>query len=308
MRSTLEIALRVWYNSLGEAVRVIDAIGIEKNIWRSAGNKRLTEAMRLCGCDERFFDGRASDYECLCEFLRVAERLRGHEALDSFLETVNSRMEATLSYDELIAENATWIWTGGEKGRCAFGRKNNDIIVEKYNFEKMTAVLNDIKKEHSELEDFVAELKKDICENKMNVFARLSGKNFAAPNPYLAKRIYDNCQKIQDDVLICQILCEIMLDKNCRKTQIYLDTDGNYEYVRQYVEFLDKHRMSARISVMVRAEDNVDNILEACRSSTRKCFVTPCILVTNNDTCEKLSEFRSRLSKIYPIGMLEVIE
>ncbi len=280
----------------------------KKNIWQRAKSEKLIEAMRLCGCDKKFVDGTASDYECLCELLNVSHKLRGHEALDSFINKINRSTVLALSYDELTVENARVLWA--ETGEKQVSHKNtfDENIVEKYNFYKNTFVLNDVEKHSADYGEFIDVINNDILKEYDGVLVRLGDKKFASPNPYLARRVFDDCQKIQNDVLYCQILCEIIINNKCRKKQFYVDTNGNYEYAQNLISFLNKHNMGARIYVTVSADDNAEDILDTCKMSNEDCLITPCIFVTNNDTAQNLSEFKAQLSKIYPIGMLTVIE
>ncbi|MBE6577082.1 MAG: hypothetical protein E7653_02970 [Ruminococcaceae bacterium] len=281
---------------------------LEKNVWQSAVNKELIEAMRLCGCEKKYIDGSASDYECFCELLSVAKKMHGHDALNAFLHKLDRRGDLGVSYKELTLENARAIWLGENKKIFSCDNKHCENSVEKYNFYKSVLLLDRIEKNTEDYRCFIENLKHGLMENQSGVLMRFSENTFAVPNPYLAECIFGACQKIQNDILLCQILCEIILDKECRKKQIYIDTYGNYKYVHDLISFLNKHNMGASISIAVRVDDAVDDVLSACQLSNDKCFINPYIEVTKNISKEKLCDFKKHLSSIYPIGMLTVIE
>ncbi len=279
---------------------------IDKNVWQSTASAELIDAMRLCGCDAKYIDGKASDFEKLCEFLLVAKLMRGHSCVSEFLKTLKNKYGLALSEHELIPENARILWQAKDAKNSDFQTFKNEKSVEKYKRMSDALILNDIKKGALDYDAFIDGIKNKLVAEKTSVITNLSGDSFCAPNPYLAKIAFENCQKTQDDILICQILCEILSDIECQKTQIYLNDNGTLELAKQFIEYLKKHNMSGRISVEVTASDEPSNILEACRLSEGDCFVTPYIILSKNKNYQNLEHFRNKLSKIYPIGMLDI--
>jgi hypothetical protein len=279
----------------------------EKNIWRDVASDGLVEAMRLCGCDSKYTDGCASDFEKLCELLRVSDKLCGHGALAKFIDKLNRDREVQIGYKDLTVANATAIW----KRETLHGEVRTDlcknIIDENYKYINNGLYLNTVEKPDLKYADFVESIKDKLaCEDTL-LFIELKNKSFVSPNPYLAKKTYENCQIIQEDILLCQILCEITLDNKCQKKQIYLDVFSNVGYFERLVSFLDKHSMSVRIAVRVRETDSPEDVLAICKLSNDNCFVTPYMCVTKNKNEQEISSFCQRLSEIYPIGMLEII-
>lgn len=278
---------------------------IEKNVWQSAVSEELTEAMRLCGCDEKYTSGNASDFERLRELLRIAHLLRGHSALIKLTEMLEKRYSMHLSENELIEENACALWQGRVSALTSREREKSD---EKYNNLSNAIKLSELSKNGLDYRNFIADVKSRVCNENAVVLVRLSSQRFSEPNPYLAGRIYDNCQKIQDDILCCQIICEILSDKSCQKAQIYLSGENKLSSYSRFISFLKKHNMKGRLHIEISADDDARDVLDVCRLSEEKCFVTPFVDVTKNANKETVEKIKESLSAIYPIGMLELIK
>jgi hypothetical protein len=281
---------------------------VERNIWQRFVGKDLTDAMSFCGCDSKYTDGNASDYEKLGELLRVAQKMRGHKAVEAFLGNVNSAYGVSLDFDELIPENAHAIWSMSYEENPLKLKKTDNKNVEKYNLLTNAICIESLAKDRLDYDGFIKTVCSKVSGAPTAVFAAFKEKSFQPPNPYLARQHFDNCEIIKNDILICQIICEIILKDLCRKTEFYLDFDGNMDYAYKFISYMHKHNMYAHIFLRVDPSCNIEDMINVCRLSSSKSLILPYICVTKNKIDEKHKNYLNDLARSYPLGMIRMIE
>ena len=264
---------------------------------------------------KKIFNATAYNQEKDLEISAFLEYIYNQEAVDDFtskLTSIVERLKKAFAYDipieRITPENSRAIWQKSNDLVCENNSSESKNIVDKYKFVKSAFVLNGIHKSSREYYAFIDGIKKELAYNYEHIFVNLTSKEFVAPNPYLAKRIYDSCEILQDDILLCQLICEICLDKMCQKTKIYVDTKHNYTYLEKLINFLNKHKMRADISFFADPCGDVREVYRLCAMTSSIVCVSPVIEVAKNDNDESVLQFISELSKIYPRGMLTIVE
>ena len=272
------------------------------NLWERFYTEELGAAMRMSGCREKYIGGNASDFEKLEVLFKLLPLLKGHAAIDAVLELIDVD-------DKCVPRNSAreaWLRVGGDKAMKSTNDFNTrtQISDEKNNLVKKPT---DIEQLLCGEGNFSSAVKKIFCEiekNNIDIYIDLEGDEFGAPNRYLANSLYLSCQKIHNNIVKTQIICEILSNKMCQKTKIYINTSNDPKYMSELVVYLKRHNMNGRIVWCVDAEAKPVDILSVCSETDAEMLVTPHIVVMKNDDYDIVGKFKNELSRIYPIGML----
>lgn len=282
---------------------------MRKNLWEELKSESLTEAMRLCGCEKRYTDGTASDFECLFALLEALPMMRGHKAAAKAEETLSRLTRKSSSFEKLSAREMwlSFLSDENENSKTYLFDLHPNNSDEKYNIE-------DIEIEAVSL-DAIALDARGLDEVILGALEALEGKNaaiavafdaeaFEKPNPYIANKRFGTCRKIEDNIIKSQILFEIASRRNTQKTQFIIDSRKGLKYAESLISYMLSHGLECRVFVCVDNESDIEKVLECCRLGDEKRLVTPLMIVSKNDNESDNEKFIRDLARVYPIGML----
>ena len=287
-----------------------------ENLWSALINTQVTDTMRLLGSDEKYIDGKASDFECFREWLSAYPLLKGNLVAEQFLHELEKTLGHSVNNLEAVA-----VWR--EYNAKVYGVEYNDACVEKSNYvfsgykksisdeknKKMLNLLsidNFLELDVTSLGDTVKYIEK---LNNNSIYAFLYSSDFVYPNRYSAecvikKRINgEKCNKYELNQLLSQIICEYIYLKNGEKIQLYLGSEGDLSYARELIRYLSLRGLSVRVYICIDDKHTALDVRDTCACAFGKCFATPVVV---GDGCSESAI--KELARIYPIGLLEGVD
>ncbi|MBQ9112100.1 MAG: hypothetical protein IJY08_00805 [Clostridia bacterium] len=301
----------------------------EKNLWEVTADGNMITQMRLLDRDEKYINEKASDFEMLEEWLRIFPQLKGNKHASDFAKRLDNAMGSHIDERALTASGASALWRIYNGCECeldysddtpdlCFGivPENNFICGEKDNIsvnlnQTMTQESHDRPSSFEELaNNVIKSIKSRDSDDICHICLALSDDRFVRPDRYhagvAASKLMcgEKCNKKELDVLICQIVCELI----CHNvfSQIHLHIKASLSVIGELAAFLSAHNMSARIYAACDIRSSPSDILNTCLRSTKKCYITPHVFVSKNDTVHDTKKFLSALANIYPIGAVNV--
>lgn len=300
-----------------EWARLCDGTGTENlGAWCMSKDKR--EAMRLLGCDEKYYNGRASDFEMLAEWERVLPFCTGMGSVSLYQKQLS-----LLGLDgRKNHRNICDFWRDGnekldEETSLNFSKKYQDIIV-KQGIDIFDIIMNITKNEktkYSSFSDWIAR----ICERFLNDSERgavlrfdASKLSYARPDRYHAdlfwkKLIRDEKLNEEETFVLCfQALIEGLLFLKERKISTILHFVAYDSALReQTLSYLQSHHfMEGELRFGVSLDEAASDILALCSRSDAELRILPEILVRPSDFGMALVPNLHRLMAEFPIGGL----
>ena len=297
------------------------------NAWLAIADEGVFELMRLCGCEQKYISGGASDFERFAELCRILPYLGEDQGAIGVAERIISALGGRIGRNNVCGENACTLWkmynekyteiclyenerTLYEYDEKSYKKlfvetiKNSD---EKNKFKAYTLHLNSLisQAEGIGFSDILKCLKNQEISR---VYADLYDGGFESPNIYavkcVSKKIYngEKCNEAEYNLFLSQIICTIISKNKCRKIELYIDCNGNCNYAEKLIAYLSRYRLSARIFIVADSSCPPESIARVCRASTDVCRVTPKIFVGDGDSFESTFEYAKRLARIYPLG------
>ncbi len=296
------------------------------NIWQQTVNEKLLETMRLCGCDKKYLNGVASDFECFKEACRIYPYLVGNAVAEDFF----CRVKYLVKYvndDQICESNAATLWR--RYNRIFDGEEYPEEQLALTNFDKRLyftvcfdhisncdekeKIMSDCACLNEMVDRFDFKNVFELCEalkskDIISIYADFCDGGFQAPNIYRADCVYEKIKngekynKTEYNLLISQIICQYASQNKCRKIQLYLNCGGNYDYIKDLVSYLSRYRLGARIFILTPSISSPENIADVCRASTDECFVTPLLVADKNDPSTNIADLAQHLARIYPLG------
>lgn len=293
-----------------------------KNIRSESNAEAMAEILELLGCDKEFLLEKASDFERFCTCVSALDLLEGSEASEKFVLNLEQILGRKICADGLTSADAAKLWIeynekeyGAEYTRLSDEYYNcSDLLPrkllceEKNNNMPLPVCLNGL------LENQPNELLKnaDILDKcrKFGVYADFSNAEFCRPNRYAAEEILkrtvsgEKLNNYEINTVLSQFVIEIIYSKKCEKIQLYLELNGNAEYVKSFVEYLGFRHLSARIYLCVNTGIEPNVIVDICRRGGETCFITPILECGEKDG----GDYLKKLAKIYPIALIKSIK
>ncbi len=266
-------------------------------------------AMRLLGCDEKYNQGRASDFELFEEW---------NEILPLCVGTGSAKL-----YEEQLAllgikreMEARVLWQKGNVILCAEKikeiKKENERIVEKQGFDIVQYVIEFTKNKENVFCGFgemVARISSLISSGRPILF---DAKSFVyiRPDRYHATLLWEAInrgEKIKEEnfFLLCfQLLIEVLLlhkKENSPSTVTLLTEDSSMR--ESFVCYLRDHSlMQGVLRVSVFLNEPCDAWYELCQTSGKELLIAPILFMRPRDFGVSLEESLRAFLSVYPIG------
>lgn len=272
--------------------------------------------MRLLGCDTKYTNGEASDFECFREWISAFCMLNGNDTAERFATELGNILGRSICVDELAKCDPRLLWQ--EYSVMRHGSEFSENTVEKHNYvfsgykniycdEKNKKIKKSLDiNELIKIKDFDFDI---FCKTLKNtnydsIFAKFSEESFKRPDRYRAGEISKknirgeklNCS--ENNILISQIIFENIFANKCEKIQIHIFSSNTLLYECGLIEYMSFRGLRARIYIHVTKGNSAEEVRELCLAARGDCFVTP--IFEGEDTVG----FKESLARIYPIGLL----
>ncbi len=298
-----------WANLCGD-------IGTENlGTWCMSEDKR--EAMRLLFCDEKYYNGCASDFEMLSEWERVLPLCTGMGSVALY-----EKQLSFLGLNERNFQNICDFWREGnqklkEIELSYFTKKQNEFIGNQ-GIDAFNSMMNMISKRGEGHQGFLACVE-ELCESlptstEKGVVLRFDATalSYARPDRYHAelfwqRSICDEKLKAEEAfVLRLQSLIEVLLFLKKQQIPVTLHFRTSDPSLReQTVAYLQSHRlMTGDLRFCISLDEPVSDILTLCARSDAELQILPELLLRPSDFGVCLETSLSALIARFPIGGL----
>lgn len=282
----------------------------EKNIWEHIVCDEIRDTMKLLGCDKKYLDGRASDFECFREWIAAYPYMRGNSAAGKAAEDISALLGQNISADELFSLSARGVWRAFEEDRpleindeksyADFCFANTLSCDEK---ERITKEAVDVEKTLEKVRSAGGVSFSDLVvalENTGNDSFKLvvPKGDFIRPDRYHAKEYYSEyirdkkCKEEHWNIILLQAIFELIFKNKCVIIQLYIRDKESVAWVRSFFEYMSARSLFVRILLFVNAENIPSVIRDTCLLYDGVIPVLP-----NGET-----EYANNFAKVFPIG------
>ncbi len=284
-----------------------------QNIWEYIRGDDVTEAMRICGCDEKYISGKASDFEKFRELLATLSLFENNGFAEKCCEKIGVAIGEELTLTRIKEYSASLIW---KKYGCLNSLSVEDFSVnisdEKNNYMpsyKIESITADFFNRAVDILSFANLLQGGAEENKVAeklkkpIAVRFLDGEFDRPNRYSAENVLkkinrgEKCNNAENNTILCHLVCEIIYAKKDNQQIFAFDIKNGDECAEGLIKYLVKRGLGARIYLLTDSGVPPLTVKKICLCGNRECFVTP-LLSKNN------SEYLQSLEKIYPRGLI----
>lgn len=296
------------------------------NAWNAVCDDGVLRMMRLCGCDEKYVNGTAADYECFAEWLRLLPLCAGSNTARAFVRRMGGMMRREVSFDSICGAEPRELWREIHTDICGGGCQtivrdekrylSEKLKIEKYVSKNINIYESDLTLDieyasrHSSLEvacKSAVEYLKSL-ENRRNICLSLSlaQDGFIRPEPYGSELEFGkmkNGEKYNSNAVLCQMLYFIILNFRDELLYIHISPNGNFEYAVRLFEYLRGRGISAKFYLHTDTDCNVAALNDACDACCGGgTYGYPVIKSGKRATADFLTE----LAQDYPIGCVYV--
>ncbi len=286
-----------------------------ENVWSRTARKQTYELFLLMGEDKKYATGNASDFECFALFCKRGADLVGNIEAERVADEIAALSGAPITLAQLCECDAARLWNkccaklyaseffNDEKYNYMYDTNIPNLCVEKNNLMSSMTDLNIllsecIKEGTDDLEKVINIL---LNTAKNTLFIKFEKQAFDRPNGFAAEREYKQIfkdEKYNLNIILSQLMFEFIYKNKQRKIQLILDGKDDAKYIQELVEYIILRNLNVRIHIIFADNIDVKKIKDICLLSRENCFITPVL---------KNKEQLARLSKIYPVGAIELI-
>ena len=286
---------------------------MSENVWEYIRDDGVTEAMRLCGCEEKYISGNASDFEKFREWMATLTLFDNNEYMQSCCMKIGVAIGELLTLERIKEYSASYIWQKYASRNCL--HIENQLLeysVEKDNYSpsfNRTNITVDFLNDITDIllyETLLSEGYKKTERLENSIYVKFFEGEFKRPDRYSAEMISrrnmfgEKCNNAENNLLLCQLVCEIIYAEKNNIPRFVFDLTNGSECASRLVKYLVKRELSARIYLIAEPHISPNTVKEICLLGTRDCFVTP--LLRESD-----SPYVRELEKIYPSGLIDII-
>lgn len=242
---------------------------VSNNIIKKIKNPDKINIMKLLDCDEKYIDGRASDFEWFAMWEELLFLAEGHSEVEKYREELASLglpmpQGQTCSRDDSISrwrrmniENNTGVFEGDRQNIC--GEHCSDIINEKY---KKTRDCLRFDVYHSVTKfiticDSITDLSELLCfslekndKSYISLIIDIYPTDYIRPDPYAARVIFEKkksgekLNKQEKNVLLSQLLIDLIIRmKNTKDITVFISSDAPSPASFELVKYLAKRKI-----------------------------------------------------------------
>ncbi len=299
---------------------------MSNNIIKEIRNDSKIKILKLLNCDEKYINGRASDFEWFALWEEALFLAEGHKEVKAYEgeltaaglsmpdKTTYSRRESISRWRRLGMENNTGVFEGERIEACsyntsAFLTEKYKIRCRNYKFDVNKCVTEIIMKNDSVTS--ASKMLSEKLENDKNPYITLvidiNNVEFLRPDPYLAGGLYEkekSGEKLnmqEKNVLLSQLLIELLIrSKNTKAISILIKTQSNSSAALGLVAYLARRGIfEGEIAVTVDAETDLEVFADIAAEVYPKIWLRPFL----DAESKKLSDRElSAMFSVYPSG------
>lgn len=254
----------------------------------------IVDTMKLLGCDKKYLDGTASDFECFREWLSAYPHMHGNSVAEQAAKKMSELFEQSITEKDLCTVSAKEIWQAFEQERkinfCC-----GENLYKEYNFAR---VCDSEKKRHllSCSADLNTELERCACEGvsefeefvkylentgKYTFSLNVPDTDFIRSDRYHAGGYYteyirgekDNYEKIS--VVLLQAIFELIFRNKCVIIQLYMTNERCINWVKELAKYLSLREISVPVALFVNKKSTPEEIRGACLLYDKMTLVLP---------------------------------
>lgn len=286
---------------------------MSENVWEYICDDGVKEAMRLCGCEEKYISGNASDFEKFREWMATLTLFDNNEYMQSCCMKIGVAIGEVLTLERIEEYSASYIWQKYASRNCL--HIENQLLeysAEKDNYSpsfNRNNITVDFFYNTTDILWYETLLSKGREKTKRlenPIYVKFSEGEFKRPDRYSAEMISkrnicgEKCNNTENNLFLCQLVCEIIYAEKNNTPIFIFDLINGSECAAGLLKYLVKRELSARIYLIVEPYISPNKVKEICLLGTRECFVTP--LLRDSD-----SPYIRELEKIYPSGLIDII-
>ena len=285
----------------------------EENLWRHIVCNDVLTTMMLLGCDEKYLNGQASDFECFREWIASYPFMMGNETADKIAEAIGGAIGRPLDPTQLCSADASVLW------RCHCGkyadRDAYDLCDEKLyktskparvicsdEKEKITSSIFDMteallsagEREIDTLEKF--EKSVEITGNTQ-ISIKVEDGEFVRPDRYHGEKCY--LEYISGEILnlnyiLSQIALDLIYGNKCEIIHFIIENKSGLIWVNEFIKYLSFRKLNVKSAVHFHSEVTPEEVRDTCIISDK---VIPVMSAVNDENIEKIS-------RIVPKGIM----
>ena len=303
-----------------------------KNITKLVRNDEKIKILKLLYCDEKYTDGRASDFEWFEAWEGATLLCAGHKEREAYARRLSEfQLSVTVpeeysrvscmrrwravsgSLFEGVLEDRGYTDTVAECDRalCKIFSEHHSQVEDSYSIE-LNKYVTEFITEYESISHLSRSLT-DICKKSDKPYISLNvdiyNAEYTRPDPYLGQRAFNKKKRgeklnlSEENTLVAQLLVTLIIGlKGNKKISIIVDKGGQSEAVLSLVKYLAQRKLfEGDIFIKLQELRNIDAFAETVASVFPKIFVCPVIDLWNKKpTAEELGS----LFYQYPIGAL----
>jgi len=283
--------------------------GIENlGTWCMSEDKR--EVMKLLGCDEKYDQGRSSDFEQLAEWERILPLCAGMGSV-----VLYQKQLSLLGIHEHKSSNIFDLWREGNRKleESDFTKKYDDMI-ENQGIDVFSVMMNYAKSKKEGFQETLLKTKRLFSESKADVTLRLDAEDlcYARPDRYHAELYWqrllcdEKLKKEEIFVLRFQSLIEVLLCLKEQNISVSLHfRSSNSELRERMISYLQMyHLMTGELRFSVVCDEPASRFLPLCLRSDSELRILPELLLRPSDVGDALALALQTWSAAFPIGGL----
>ncbi len=284
-----------------------------ENVWEYMHDDGITESMRLCGCDDKYISGNASDFEKFREWKKTLALFGDNEYARDCCEKLCAAIGESLTFEQIEKCSAEYIW----QKYASANRLNDELIYfecgdEKDNYKpsfEWNNITDDFFNEMTDIISYKALITGECEETKklgVPIHVSFFDGEFKRPDRYSAKTVIEKnhrgekCNNMENNLLLCQLVCEIIYAEKSNTVKFAFELSNGSECVAGLLKYLVMRALPARIYLIVDSRIPPKTVKEICLLGNRECFVTPLLQ-------ERDLQYLCELKKTYPIGLVGII-
>ena len=278
----------------------------EKNLWQLICGSDVLETMTLLGCEEKFLDGRASDFEAFREWIDAYPYMQGNEAADRTAEKIGKLID--LPRSEVYTSDAAFLWgrhcgnTHKMSGEKLYSPKKPERVLDCAEKEKILSSFADVSDllSKADVDKYkgVDEFEKYIKNIGFYRFGmRVVGGDFARPDSYHCDKYYSEYiggEKLQSDFISSQILLDMIYQKKCEIIHFTVEDEKGIAWANEFIKYISFRELNVKIAVHFYGGISPEQVKETCLLNRN---VIPVLAVGDE-------EYISSFAKIIPRGII----
>ncbi len=294
------------------------------NITKYIKTLEKTRIMSALGCDEKYINGNASDFEWFDEWERILPLCEGHREHRKYADEL-SDLGFGLPLGEYSRERSIERWreVNGDRSYDLY-EKRQSVELKKRGTEALPRAngartydinkyVSDIANDHQTLSELSKHILKELAKDEnadITLKIELSCLEYLRPDPYLSGRCYSrykcdeklNCSELF--AMYTQVLTELLAAAKGRNILLNIMTDGDISASCELLRYLHSRRLfCGRVHMRISADTDTDKLYELLERVYPDIYVSP-VIELKGITHEELTALYYR----YPQGSFVTVK